>query len=185
MIFSGLNFSVSVGEALEIVGPNGSGKSSLLRIAAGFLPPAAGRLALGGDAATGVDQQTLVHLISHLDGLKAAMSPRETIDFYAGLFSRKDSLGDVLAKVGLERQSDLPVQFLSAGQRRRLALTRLLVAPRPLWLLDEPLASLDVKGRELVVALISSHLASGGIVLAATHDPIIAGLRRISLGAAA
>jgi heme exporter protein A len=184
-VFAGLSFSASVGEALEIVGPNGSGKSSLLRIAAGFLPAAAGRLELKRDGAVDPDRQTSVHLISHLDGLKAAMSAGETIAFYAGLFGRKAAVDDSLTQVGLERQRDLPVQFLSAGQRRRLALARLLIAPRPIWLLDEPLASLDSKGRELVVSLITMHLAGGGIALAATHDPILPGVRRISLGAAA
>jgi heme exporter protein A len=184
-VFAGLSFSVRNGELLEIVGPNGSGKSSLLRIAARLLAPAAGTVSMTDEA--GREPQSLVHLISHLDGLKAAMSANETISFYGDLLGRGPAAaaGNVLAQVGLERQRDLPVQFLSAGQRRRLALARLLVAPRPIWLLDEPLASLDAAGRKLVVSLISKHLAEGGLVLAATHDPIVSNARRVTLGAAA
>jgi heme exporter protein A len=183
-VFARLNFSVVSGEMLEIVGPNGSGKSSLLRIAARLLPPAAGALSLNDEA--GREHQSLIHLISHLDGLKAAMSATETLSFYTGLLSQQVTApANALAEVGLERQRDLPVQFLSAGQRRRLALARLLVAPRPVWLLDEPLASLDAAGRELVVSLISRHVADGGLVLAATHDPIVTNARRLNLGAAA
>lgn len=182
MLFSGLTFAANAGEAIEVRGPNGSGKTSLLKIAAGFLAPAAGSLVVSGASEVGAP---LVHFLSHLDGLKSAMSPREMVAFYGGLFGGTAKHDEVLSAVGLAKQRDLPVQFLSAGQRRRLSLARLLVARRPVWLLDEPFASLDAAGRTLIVSLIDRHLADGGIVLAATHDPILASARQITLGVAA
>lgn len=184
LLFSGLTFAAGPGEAIEVRGPNGSGKTSLLKMAAGFLAPAAGSLIVSapGSRESGAP---LVHLLSHLDGLKSAMSPREMVVFYSGLFGGAAKQDDVLSAVGLTKQRDLPVQFLSAGQKRRLSLSRLLVARRPVWLLDEPFASLDSAGRVLIVSLIETHLAGGGIVLAATHDPILATARQINLGIAA
>ena len=137
-VFTGINFELLSGQALALIGPNGAGKSSLLRLIAGLLQPAAGRIALEGGAA----ERTLAeqaHYLGHLDAFKPALTVAENLDFWARY------LGDAapvtrpaLASVGLDGLADLPAGYLSAGQRRRLSLARLIAVPRPVWLLDEP-----------------------------------------------
>jgi heme exporter protein A len=170
VVFEGLSFSVAGGEALVVTGPNGAGKSSLIRQIAGLVEVTEGKLALdGGETDAVLSEQA--HYIGHLDALKPSMSVRETAAFWADFFEG-GNVGEALEAFDLAALADLPVAYLSAGQRRRLALSRLLVAPRPLWLLDEPSVALDAASLARLVALMEAHLARGGIVVAATHQPL-------------
>lgn len=187
-LFAELSFSVGAGEALVVTGANGAGKSSLLRAAMGFLALAKGAIAFeGADAALGVAEQA--HFLGHADGLKGALSALENLEFWAGLLGgppARPALVGALAQLGLERAADIAVAALSAGQKRRVALARLLVAPRKLWLLDEPLTALDGAAQARCAALMQAHLDAGGLILAATHAPLgLAGARELRLGGAA
>jgi heme exporter protein A len=182
-LFDGLNFRVSAGQALAVEGPNGAGKTSLLRMIAGFLAPAAGRIVVKSDGRENDDAEERgksVGWLGHLDGLKPQLSVREQLDFFSSLYGRKTD-STVLEQVGLARQADLPCRYLSAGQRRRLGLARLLASARPLWLLDEPFAALDVSGQQLVAHLMARHCGDGGIIIAATHDPLGLGNESLKL----
>ena len=167
VLFEALSFAVQSGGYAEIRGANGSGKTSLLRAIAGFLRPRAGRIAFERVE----EPATALHYLGHLNGLKQAASVRAHLRYWGGLL-RGDGERDALMRVGLERIADLPARALSQGQARRLALGRLLVAPRPIWLLDEPAASLDANGRGVLAELIAAHRTSGGVVLAAVHEPL-------------
>lgn len=167
-VFVDCSFEVKAGEAVMIAGPNGAGKSSLLRQLAGLLPVAAGQIE--HRQATSLS----VHYLGHEDGLKAALSIGETMAFEAALAGGKslpDNF-DIAAFLGLPRTDWHFVGDLSAGQKRRLSLSRLLLDPRPLWLLDEPLTALDADGRGLVSGLAKAHLAVGGMIVAASHEPL-------------
>jgi heme exporter protein A len=172
-IFERIAFTAGPGDYVEITGPNGAGKTSLLRVLAGLLRPLEGRVAMSSNfGPIPADEQGLcMHLVGHRDGLKGPLSVADHVSFWAGLYEGADEIA-VLERVGLKRLSDRLARTLSAGQARRLALSRLLIAPRPVWLLDEPAASLDIAGRAWLLGLVSDHLASGGIVVAAVHDPI-------------
>lgn len=173
-LFDSLSFTVRAGQALAVEGANGAGKTSLLRLLAGFLAPAAGRVVVRtaqGDSDEAETRARLVGWLGHLDGLKPQMTVREQLSFYAHLYGVAVS-DAALEQVNLSRQADLPCRYLSAGQKRRLALARLLVSNRPLWLLDEPFAALDSAGQALVAQLMVRHCGQGGIVIAATHDPL-------------
>lgn len=171
-VFSQLSFVAEAGTALIVTGPNGAGKSSLLRLIAGLLDKTDGSLSFeGGLPDVSLGEQA--HYIGHLDALKAAMSLRETLGFWA------DFMGGSAADVAhacevfdLTRLIDLPVAYLSAGQKRRLSLARLLIAPRPLWLLDEPGVALDAASLARLALAIDVHLEAGGLVVAATHQPL-------------
>jgi heme exporter protein A len=182
-VFASLDFELQAGETLLVTGPNGAGKSSLLRLVAGLLRPAEGRIALeGGDPDRTIPE--LAHYLGHLDPLKPALTVAENLDFWAAFLGggvrRTD---DALAIVGLAELSGLPGAYLSAGQRRRLSIARLLAAPRPLWLLDEPTTTLDAAGQESFADLMRRHLAAGGLILAATHAPLgLDGGRELRLG---
>jgi heme exporter protein A len=171
-VFSGIDFTVSAGEALVVTGPNGSGKSSFLRLVAGLLRPAAGQVLVdGGDPELSVGEQA--HYLGHQDPLKPALTVRENLAFWlAFLGGAASKCGDALAAVGLRAIADLPAGYLSAGQRRRLSMARLIAAPRAIWLLDEPASSLDAAGQAMLSSLMRAHLAGGGLALAATHGPI-------------
>lgn len=174
-LFEGLSFSVKAGQALALEGANGAGKTSLLRLVAGFLPAAAGRVFLtedGKEIAEPEERSRFIGWLGHQDALKASFTVSEQLGFFGKLYGRDGDLGALLAQVGLDRQADLPCRYLSAGQRRRLALARLLLSGRPLWLLDEPFAALDTAGKSLVARLIALHCGQGGMVIAATHDPL-------------
>jgi heme exporter protein A len=174
MLFADLNFRVAAGQALAVEGANGAGKTSLLRLVAGFLAPAAGRIAVraaGGDSDDAEERGKLVGWLGHQDGLKPQLTVAEQLRFYTHLYRGSDD-ASLLEQVGLARQADLPCRYLSAGQKRRLALARLLACERPLWLLDEPFAALDKAGQGLVAQLMARHCSGGGILIAATHEPL-------------
>ncbi len=174
-----LGFVLAGGETLKVTGPNGAGKSTLLRALAGLLPRA-GIVALEGAGEEEVAPQT--HYLAHADGLKAQLTVAENLAFWAEYLSAGDpapnfpardfSVAAALASVGLAHVGGAPVAILSAGQKRRVALARLLVAFRPLWLLDEPLTGLDAASREKFAIAMRDHCALGGMIVAATHEPL-------------
>ncbi|MDO8411951.1 MAG: heme ABC exporter ATP-binding protein CcmA [Phenylobacterium sp.] len=171
-VFSHLSFVAEAGVALIVTGPNGAGKSSLLRLIAGLLDVTEGGLSFeGGAADASLAEQT--HYIGHLDALKAAMSVRETLSFWADFLGGTGAdVANACAVYDLTKLVDLPVAYLSAGQKRRLSLARLLIAPRPLWLLDEPGVALDAASLARLASAIDAHLSAGGLVVAATHQPL-------------
>jgi heme exporter protein A len=184
-VFTDISFAVSSGEALIVTGRNGAGKSSLLRTVAGLLHAAQGRLTFeDGDPELSIGEQA--HYLGHQDAIKPSLSVAENLRFWAGFFGAAS--GDVtaaLAAVGLEALTALPAAYLSAGQRRRLSIARLVAAKRPIWLLDEPTSALDTSAQGRLSELMRGHLTAGGLILAATHGPI--GLERtleLRLGAA-
>ncbi|MBV8927485.1 MAG: heme ABC exporter ATP-binding protein CcmA [Bradyrhizobium sp.] len=181
-VFSNLDFEVSSGEVLAVTGHNGSGKTSLLRLIAGLLIPARGTILLEkGEAELTLAEQA--HYLGHRDALKPALSVGENIAFWRDFLGGETSdAGDSLAAVGLDHAADLPAAYLSAGQRRRLSLARLLAVGRPVWLLDEPAAALDAAGQELFSRLMHGHLAQGGLIVAATHGPLGIEARELRMG---
>jgi len=186
-LFAGLSLEVGAGEALAVVGPNGAGKSSLLRAIAGLLPLAEGSLMLhGGDAEASIGEQA--HFVGHADALKGALTAGENLAFWAGVLGgdpRRPAWLAALGRLGLAHVADFPVRALSAGQKRRVALARLLVARRPLWLLDEPTAALDAAAQAMFAGVMRAHLESGGMIVAATHAPLgLAHARVLRLGPA-
>jgi heme exporter protein A len=174
-VFSGLGFAVASGEALTITGRNGAGKSSLLRAIIGLVRIAHGRIVLeGGDPELTVPEQA--HYLGHQDALKPSLSVRENLGFWADFLGAKGTdIRPALDAVGLHDLADLPAAYLSAGQRRRLSIARLLAVKRPIWLLDEPTSTLDVSAQERLAELMLAHLRDGGLILAATHTPLSLG----------
>ncbi len=175
LVFRGLGCRLPAGGALVLTGPNGSGKSSLLRLLATLLMPAAGRLLWNGApvAQDPAGYRGAIHYVGHLDGVKPALTPREMLGFWAALQgARRPAFDAAFAAFGLDRVADWPCRWLSAGQRKRLALARLVAAPAPVWLLDEPGAALDTDGEARLEMAISAHRAAGGSVAVATHQPI-------------
>lgn len=172
LVFADLSFSLAPGEALLLTGANGAGKSSLLRVLAGLIPAAEGRLVWeGADAmADRVAHGARLRYLGHMDAAKPALSARENLGFYARLHG--GDVSDALAAVGLSELAELPARVLSSGQRRRLALARLALAPAPLWLLDEPTVGLDAASVERLAPLLAEHRARGGMIVAATHLPL-------------
>ncbi|HWA88506.1 MAG TPA: heme ABC exporter ATP-binding protein CcmA [Rhizomicrobium sp.] len=179
MLFRGLSFSVAAGQALAVEGANGAGKTSLLRMIAGFIAPAAGTIRFG-DIEDGEERGKRVGWLGHHDAVKAQMTVRETLAFFARLHGGGE-VGSAMETVGLARLADLPGQYLSAGQRKRVSLARLLLVARPLWLMDEPLASLDAAGKTIAASLIAAHVASGGVAVVATHEPLGIPCERLAL----
>jgi heme exporter protein A len=173
-VVDGLSFRLSSGEALLLTGPNGSGKTTLLRALAGFLAPASGKI-LVADAPPERERAELCHFVGHLDGLKNHLTVAENLSFWRDYLREEregQSLNVVLERFGLAPLADIPAGYLSAGQRRRLALARLGVAERPVWLLDEPTVSLDAASVGLLLKAIAEHVASGGLAAIATHVPM-------------
>ncbi|WP_297254743.1 heme ABC exporter ATP-binding protein CcmA [Bosea sp. (in: a-proteobacteria)] len=183
LIFEGVSLTLRPGEAIALTGRNGAGKSSLIAMLCGRLRPERGAIRLEGGQDE-ADLAGLAHLVGHRDGLKTALTARENLAF------AQDVLGDAaatpeeaLSLVGLGHAAQLPAGYLSAGQRRRVALARLLVSRRPYWLLDEPLSALDAASQAMVAGLMRDHLAQGGAILAATHGPLgLDGARDVRIG---
>ena len=173
-VFSGLEFALGAGDVLVLTGPNGSGKSSLLRIMAGLLAPVAGSVAWqGADIAEDRDAHAArLHYVGHLDAVKLALTVAENLRFWAALRAGGGDIGPALRRFGLARLADLPARFLSAGQRRRLALARIEVCRAPLWLLDEPTVALDGDGVAAVHASIREHRAGGGACVVSTNTAL-------------
>lgn len=168
VLFEDLSFAAGAGDYVELRGANGAGKTSLLRAIAGFLRPRAGRIHVRGHE----ERALALHYVAHQNGLKGAASVWSHLRYWAGLFAAPGGEQFALDCLGLSRQRDLPARVLSQGQARRLALARLLIANRPIWLLDEPAAGLDAQGRDVINELIATHRALGGLVLAAVHEPL-------------
>jgi len=181
-VFSGLGFSLEAGQLLLLKGPNGSGKTSLLRLIAGFAEPAGGDIRLeGGHADLTIGQHC--HLMQHQDAVKSALTVEENLAFWAGFLGGGD-IEAALESLALERLRTTSAAYLSAGQRRRLSLSRLALVPRPVWLLDEPSVGLDTASLERLKALIRGQFECGGLVVASTHVDIgIAAVTEIDLGA--
>lgn len=167
LLFEGLSFALGGGAYAELRGANGTGKTTLLRAIAGFLRPHAGKIVFGG-----VDDAPLaIHYVAHANALKPNATVAAHARYWAGLFGGRFDI-TMLDRVGLTGLEAREARTLSQGQARRLALARLLIAPRPIWLLDEPAAGLDASGHELISDLIARHRAEGGVVLAAVHQPL-------------
>ena len=184
-IFADLSFGVASGQALAVTGANGAGKSSLLRIAAGLLLPASGTILIEGDDG----EMTLAeqaHYLGHRDAIKPALTVAENLTFWRDFLGGE--AGDVSASLeaaGLGHVASLPAFVLSAGQRRRLSIARLMAVKRPVWLLDEPTSALDAAGQAMFPNVMTTHLASGGIILAATHGPLGIAAPELRIGGAA
>lgn len=184
-IFKDLDFDVASGELLAVTGPNGAGKSSLLRLIAGLLPQETGSLDLyDGDPDRFIGEHA--HYVGHLDAVKPVLTVSENLTFWAR-FHGSDSakVPEALDRLGIGPLASFPASVLSAGQRRRLALARLLVTRRPLWLLDEPTTGLDRDGRQRLFSMISEHLLRGGLIMAATHADLLQVTQTLELGGSA
>lgn len=169
-VFRNVSFALKAGELLQLTGPNGSGKSSLLRLIAGLNEQTDGFVALtGGHADLTIGQQA--HYVAHQEPVKAALSVFENLAFWRDFLGGGD-VGEALGAFDLKRLSSYPAGLLSAGQKRRLALARIVLVPRALWLLDEPTVGLDTASLERLVRIEGEHLARGGMIVAATHVPL-------------
>jgi heme exporter protein A len=185
LVVDGVSFRLNAGNVLQLTGPNGAGKTTLLRAVAGFLPLAGGALALtGGAADTPLGEQC--HYVGHLNGIKAKLTVAENLAFWASYLGGAVSAARVNAALdafGLTPLAGISAGYLSAGQKRRAGLARLLVAERPIWLLDEPTVSLDAASTAVLASLIGTHIGNGGLVLAATHIPLgLATVKELRLG---
>lgn len=170
LVIRDISLACGAGEALILTGANGVGKTTLLRAIGGFIPLLAGNIRLEGfpgDSSIG----ERCHYVGHLSGVKRSLTVMETLEFFARFLGGNEDAPAVAAqRLGLGGLTDVPAAYLSAGQKRRLGLARLLCAERPIWLLDEPATSLDVASQELLAGIVNEHLADGGMVLAATHS---------------
>jgi heme exporter protein A len=185
-LFAGLSFAVGAGEALLLLGPNGAGKTTLIRTIAGLLGPAAGAIRIdGGIAERSVGEQC--HYVGHLNAIKSSLTVEENAAFWCRfLGGRRDGLDAALTDFGLAALRDIPAAYLSAGQKRRLGLARVLLADRAIWLLDEPTVSLDSVAQAALTRAAEAHLAAGGLVIAATHTPLgLPNSRELHLGGTA
>jgi len=176
-LFQGLNFSLEPGELLEVSGPNGSGKTSLLRMLCGLLSPSAGEILWQGTNINSLKEEYLKELayLGHTNGIKAELSATENLRIYGGLGGRKlseEKITAALERMGLDGKEASPVKTFSQGQQRRLALARLLISERALWILDEPLTALDSAAMRLVQSVLGEHLKGGGLAILTTHQQL-------------
>lgn len=179
VVFAGLDFDLAPGEALLLLGPNGSGKSSFLRLMAGLLRPATGDLTWRGDSVR-IDREAhgaRTRYIGHLDAVKPVLTVAENVSFWVRTWAPECEDVDAavqrgLATFALDRFGDVPGRMLSAGQKRRVNLARLIAAPAPLWLLDEPTTALDKASIKGLEAAIADHRARGGMVALSTHSDV-------------
>lgn len=176
LLFRDISFTLSDGEALVVTGPNGSGKSTLLRVLAGLLPQEAGtvRFVDGGEDRPA---REACHYLGHRNAMKRELTVEENLTFWAEFMAKDGAapgldIDEAAEAVGLAGITHLPFGYLSAGQQRRMAMAKLLVAHRPVWILDEPTAALDVKADQMFAGLCQAHLAEGGMLIAATHQPL-------------
>ena len=170
-VFGPLDFAVAAGEALLVQGDNGAGKTTLLRVLAGLLHADDGAIQIAGTHASTATRARIVAYLGHLPALKADLSAIENLQFLCGLHGqrRTQTLEGAMATVGLSGYEHALARQLSAGQKKRLSLARLWLAPAPLWLLDEPYANLDLAGIDLVNRMVQAHLRDGGAALVTTH----------------
>ncbi|WP_339914065.1 heme ABC exporter ATP-binding protein CcmA [uncultured Brevundimonas sp.] len=188
LLFRGLDVTLPAGEAVALTGANGAGKTSLLRAIAGFIRPESGTVTFLDTDDGAIDPHEArghgLHLLGHLDGLKTARTARDELMFQSEWLGHSHrGIAEAIETLGLAPLLDLEVRQLSAGQRRRLALARLVGSPRSLWLLDEPLSPLDARWRGIVGEMMARHLHGGGLILAAVHDPLPIPTRTLDLGA--
>lgn len=170
-VFRTVSFSLSAGEAMVVTGRNGAGKSSLLRMIAGLVRIAAGRVALEGGAPD-IPIAEQAHYLGHQDAMKPSLSVGENLRFWMEFLGAQRAIEPALDAVDLAMLADLPARYLSAGQRRRLSIARLIAVPRAIWLLDEPTSALDVPSQKRLADLMHRHLTDGGMIVAAAHGPI-------------
>lgn len=187
-LFHGLDLTLRAGEVLALTGANGAGKTSLLRAIAGLLRPDAGTVAFQDGDGNPLDERQArgreTHFLGHLDGLKGGRSAREELGFQCDWLGHTQyGVDHATEAFGLKPLLDLEVRRLSAGQRRRLAMGRLVGSPRALWLLDEPMAPLDARWREAFAEQMQRHLDADGLIVAAVHDPLPLPTRSLDLGA--
>jgi len=186
IVFADLGFRLKAGEALLVTGPNGAGKSTLLRALAGLLPLAAGRIEV--IPASEARRAELCHYVGHADAIKPSLTAFENLSFLSSLLATSPprpgapQVEAALARLGLGAVVDLPAAYLSAGQKRRAALARLVAVFRPIWLLDEPLTALDLASQAIVLEIMAAHLAEGGIIIAATHATLAIAAAELALG---
>jgi heme exporter protein A len=168
-VFARLSFSVGAGEALLVTGRNGAGKSSLLRLIAGLIRPSGGQVMVDGGADASIGEQA--HYLGHQDAVKPALTVLENLAFWVEYLGGS-SPTTALRTVGLEALADLPAAYLSAGQKRRLSIARLLAVKRPIWLLDEPTSALDAPSQATLSKIMRTHLRNRGLIVAAGHGAI-------------
>ncbi|MFA6155469.1 heme ABC exporter ATP-binding protein CcmA [Mesorhizobium sp.] len=183
-VFSGVGFALQAGDALVVTGPNGAGKSTLLRIIAGLLPVAEGSVRIEGGGEDFPSVASACHYLGHLNAMKTALSVTENLRFWRD-FNGGGNVGveEALETVGLGGIGHLPFGYLSTGQRRRAAIAKLLVSPRPLWLLDEPTAGLDKASEARFARLMTRYCEAGGTIVAATHLPLgLVGAKALVMG---
>src|ERR1700680_1070827 len=183
-VFSGLAFEADSGEQLAVTRPKRCGKTSLVGFIAGLLTGARGSISLeGGAAELTLPEQS--HYLGHRDAIKPALSVSENLTFWREFLGGEAfDPAEILKLVGLDHAARLPAAYLSAGQRRRLSIARLLAVRRPIWLLDEPTNALDAAGQTLFATLMGDHLARGGLIVAATHAPLGIAARELRIGGA-
>lgn len=177
LIFQDISFEIAAGEALVVKGPNGSGKSTLLRVLAGLLPAESGTAKLVAAAQPVERPGEAAHYLGHRNAMKQELTVEENLSFWKAFFGDFPggtgvSIDEAVESVGLGGIAHLPFGYLSAGQQRRMAMAKLLVSWRPVWILDEPTAALDAAAEDMFAGLVTAHLARGGIALAATHQPL-------------
>jgi heme exporter protein A len=184
IVVSNLSFVLDAGRSLTVTGPNGAGKSTLLRALAGLLPLSGGTISWSPLSGATLSEQA--HYVGHADALKGLLTVAENLAFLAAMLDAGNGgmpVATALAEFGLSHVANLPVTYLSAGQKRRAALAKLLVTKRPVWLLDEPLSALDAASQALLAVIMGAHLVQGGMIVAATHARLDLAGQELRLGA--